>query len=220
MLAAISPADINYDETLSTLRYADRAKQIVCKAVVNEDSNGKLIRELKEEIFYLREILKREGFDNLPDEPLSKSTSYFNLAGSMANLSIIGTPTNSAVGNNNNNNNNNNNSNLMVANKKQSISETSEDALQRLKENTKIMNQLTETYEMKLKRTENIMAEREAALSELGIMTRDDGNTLGIYSPKKVSLFVGKGFFIKLEIYLKNIINLKNFKVTASSQSK
>lgn len=31
MVAAVSPADINYDETLSTLRYADRAKQIVCK---------------------------------------------------------------------------------------------------------------------------------------------------------------------------------------------
>ena len=31
-----SPADINYDETLSTLRYADRAKQIVCQAIVNE----------------------------------------------------------------------------------------------------------------------------------------------------------------------------------------
>ena len=31
LLAAVSPADINYDETLSTLRYADRAKQIVCK---------------------------------------------------------------------------------------------------------------------------------------------------------------------------------------------
>ena len=31
-------------------RYADRAKQIVCKAVVNEDANAKLIRELKEEI--------------------------------------------------------------------------------------------------------------------------------------------------------------------------
>jgi kinesin family protein 1 len=37
MIAAISPADINYDETISTLRYADRAKQIKCKAVVNED---------------------------------------------------------------------------------------------------------------------------------------------------------------------------------------
>jgi hypothetical protein len=61
MLAAISPADINYDETLSTLRYADRAKQIVCKAVVNEDSNAKLIRELKEEIGRLRHLLKTEG---------------------------------------------------------------------------------------------------------------------------------------------------------------
>lgn len=50
MIAAISPADINYDETLSTLRYADRAKQIVCKAVINEDPNARLIRELKEEV--------------------------------------------------------------------------------------------------------------------------------------------------------------------------
>ena len=36
MIAAISPADINYEETLSTLKYADRAKQIMCKAVVSE----------------------------------------------------------------------------------------------------------------------------------------------------------------------------------------
>ncbi|CAD6243285.1 GSCOCG00013021001-RA-CDS [Cotesia congregata] len=63
MIAAVSPADINYDETLSTLRYADRAKQIVCKAVVNEDANAKLIRELKEEIQKLRELLKQEGID-------------------------------------------------------------------------------------------------------------------------------------------------------------
>jgi hypothetical protein len=63
MIAAISPADINYDETLSTLRYADRAKQIVCKAVVNEDANAKLIRELKEEIQKLRDLLKTEGIE-------------------------------------------------------------------------------------------------------------------------------------------------------------
>ena len=63
MIAAISPADINYDETLSTLRYADRAKQIVCKAVVNEDANAKIIRELKEEIYKLRELLKNEGIE-------------------------------------------------------------------------------------------------------------------------------------------------------------
>jgi hypothetical protein len=44
-------------------RYADRAKQIVCKAVVNEDANAKLIRELKEEIMRLREMLKAEGIE-------------------------------------------------------------------------------------------------------------------------------------------------------------
>lgn len=42
-------------------RYADRAKQIVCKAIVNEDANAKLIRELKEEIQRLRDLLKAEG---------------------------------------------------------------------------------------------------------------------------------------------------------------
>lgn len=43
--------------------YADRAKQIVCKAIVNEDANAKLIRELKEEIQKLRELLRAEGIE-------------------------------------------------------------------------------------------------------------------------------------------------------------
>lgn len=47
MIAALSPADINYLETISTLRYADRAKRIKTKAVVNENQVDKLIRELK-----------------------------------------------------------------------------------------------------------------------------------------------------------------------------
>ncbi|KAJ7391855.1 hypothetical protein OS493_016145 [Desmophyllum pertusum] len=59
MIAAISPADINYDETLSTLRYADRAKQIKTSAKVNEDPTEKLIRELKEENDKLMEMLKK-----------------------------------------------------------------------------------------------------------------------------------------------------------------
>ncbi|TFY52398.1 hypothetical protein EVJ58_g10040 [Rhodofomes roseus] len=54
MIAAISPADVNYEETLSTLRYADQAKKIKNKAVVNEDPNAKLVRELKEELEMLR----------------------------------------------------------------------------------------------------------------------------------------------------------------------
>jgi hypothetical protein len=42
-------------------RYADRAKQIMCKAVVNEDANTQLIRELKAEVDRLRELLRIEG---------------------------------------------------------------------------------------------------------------------------------------------------------------
>jgi len=64
MIATISPADINYEETLSTLRYADRAKQIMCAAVVNEDPNAKLIRELKEEVEKLSAFIRAEGLQD------------------------------------------------------------------------------------------------------------------------------------------------------------
>lgn len=46
MVATISPAADNYEETLSTLRYADRAKRIVNHAVVNEDPNAKVLMDL------------------------------------------------------------------------------------------------------------------------------------------------------------------------------
>ena len=48
---------MNYAETLSTLRYANRAKDIVNQPTVNEDPNVKLIRELKAEINRLRTLL-------------------------------------------------------------------------------------------------------------------------------------------------------------------
>lgn len=54
MIAALSPASINYDETLSTLRYANQVKQIKNHAVINESPQDKLIRELREEIEKLR----------------------------------------------------------------------------------------------------------------------------------------------------------------------
>jgi kinesin family member 1 len=60
MLAAISPADVNYEETLSTLRYADSAKQIKNAAIVNEDPTQKLIRELQEEVERLRQLLSEK----------------------------------------------------------------------------------------------------------------------------------------------------------------
>jgi kinesin family protein 1 len=120
MIAAISPADINYDETLSTLRYADRAKAIVCKAVINEDANAKLIRDLKEEILKLRELLKQEGRGDLSPDDASTSKQRLQAKSSQG----------------------------------------SEDALERLKENQKLMDSLCMSYEEKLKKTEKIMAER------------------------------------------------------------
>merc|ERR1712228_562508 len=57
MVCALSPASSNYEETLSTLRYADRAKKIVNTAVVNENPQEKLIRELKAENEKFKQML-------------------------------------------------------------------------------------------------------------------------------------------------------------------
>lgn len=61
MVATVSPAADNYEETLSTLRYADRAKRIVNHAVVNEDPNARIIRELRQEVDKLKEMLISAG---------------------------------------------------------------------------------------------------------------------------------------------------------------
>jgi kinesin family protein 3/17 len=59
MIAALSPADYNYDETLSTLRYASRAKSIKNKPKINEDPKDTLLREYEQEIKQLREMLQQ-----------------------------------------------------------------------------------------------------------------------------------------------------------------
>ncbi len=58
MIAALSPADYNYDETLSTLWYASWAKMIQNKPKINEDPKDALLREYADEIKKLREALK------------------------------------------------------------------------------------------------------------------------------------------------------------------
>ncbi|UYV67471.1 hypothetical protein LAZ67_5000734 [Cordylochernes scorpioides] len=67
-IATISPADINYEETLSTLRYADRAKQIRTQAIVNEDPTEMMVRELREENLRLKKMLER-GVVDIPVSP-------------------------------------------------------------------------------------------------------------------------------------------------------
>jgi hypothetical protein len=58
MICALSPASINYEETLSTLRYADRAKKIQNKAVINESEHDKMVRMLKEENVGLKKMIE------------------------------------------------------------------------------------------------------------------------------------------------------------------
>lgn len=70
MIAALSPADYNYEETLSTLRYANRAKNIRNKPKINEDPKDAMLREYADEINRLKAILQREGLtDFLKDGP-------------------------------------------------------------------------------------------------------------------------------------------------------
>ncbi|KAM6116664.1 kinesin-like protein KIF17 [Phoenicopterus ruber ruber] len=60
MVACLSPADNNYDESLSTLRYANRAKNIKNKPCINEDPKDALLREYQEEIKKLKAILAEQ----------------------------------------------------------------------------------------------------------------------------------------------------------------
>lgn len=72
MIANIGPADYNYDETLNTLRYASRAKNIKNKPRINEDPKDALLREYQDEITKLRQQLEQlhQGMD--PSEVMAK----------------------------------------------------------------------------------------------------------------------------------------------------
>ncbi|KAK5872049.1 hypothetical protein PBY51_012783 [Eleginops maclovinus] len=66
MIACLSPADNNYEETLSTLRYANRAKSIQNRPRINEDPKDALLREYQEEIKKLRALISGQmGTANL-----------------------------------------------------------------------------------------------------------------------------------------------------------
>lgn len=50
-----------------TFSYADRAKNIKCNAVINEDPNNKLVRDLKDEVARLKELLRAQGLGDILD---------------------------------------------------------------------------------------------------------------------------------------------------------
>ena len=155
MIAAISPADINFEETLSTLRYADSAKRIKNHAVVNEDPNARMIRELKEELAQLRSKMSGGPTSGgvaeeqyAPDTPLDQQiVSITQADGTM---------------------------------KKVSKAEIAE----QLNQSEKLYEDLNQTWEEKLEKTEQIHKEREAALEELGISI--EKGFVGVSTPKRM----------------------------------
>ena len=68
MVANLGPADWNYDETISTLRYANRAKNIKNKPKINEDPKDAMLREFQEEIARLKAALNDAGGEEYVDE--------------------------------------------------------------------------------------------------------------------------------------------------------
>ena len=66
MVANIGPAGYNYEETLSTLRYANRAKNIANKPCINEDPKDAMLREFQGEIARLKAQLLTKGQAPLP----------------------------------------------------------------------------------------------------------------------------------------------------------
>ena len=58
MIAALSPANYNFEETLSTLRYADRAKSIKNKPIINMDPKDALLQQYADEIKELKAMLE------------------------------------------------------------------------------------------------------------------------------------------------------------------
>uniref|UniRef100_A0A7N6BE47 Kinesin family member 13Ba n=1 Tax=Anabas testudineus TaxID=64144 RepID=A0A7N6BE47_ANATE len=144
MVATVSPAADNYDETLSTLRYADRAKNIVNHAVVNEDPNARIIRELREEVEKLRVQLTQAESLKAPE------------------------------------------------------------LKDRLEESEKLIQEMTITWEEKLRKTEEIAQERQKQLESLGISLQSSGIKVGDDKSFLVNLNADPALNELLVYYLKD----------------
>lgn len=129
---------------------SDQAKKIKNKAVVNEDPNARLIRELKEELTTLRARMSGAGNESTYDAnipPEQQLVQYLNKAGELTTV-------------------------------------TKAELQDQLEASERLMASVTETWEEKLLRTQEIQKERESALEALGITI--EKNLIGVHTPKKV----------------------------------
>ncbi|KAJ3373922.1 Kinesin-like protein kif3a [Allomyces arbusculus] len=89
MIATMSPASYNYEETISTLRYASRAKNIKNKPKVNEDPKDAMLRMFQEEIAWLKAQLETDGAGGA-DEEGDEADGEFEGADEAATASAAG----------------------------------------------------------------------------------------------------------------------------------
>lgn len=201
MIAAISPAD--YDETISTLRYADQAKKIKTKAVVNEDPNAKVMRELKDEVEALRQALmvyapeEVEKITAIATRPVksaaANSTNTTNNPKKTSQTPVKPTTTTP----------NNKKASLIVPTTHPVSSKstvvftdasgnttqlTKEEMVDQLQMTEKLLGDLNQTWEEKLNNTEKIHIERETTLKNLGITI--EKNAVGLYTPKGIPYLI------------------------------
>ncbi|CAO3600724.1 unnamed protein product [Absidia cylindrospora] len=200
MIAAISPAD--YEETLSTLRYADQAKRIKNKPVVNEDPNARLIRELKEELQALRDTLMTyapEEVEKIASQTSprilgSKSTPRLGaLSPTSKSLTATSTLSTAATSSTPSSNISPRPPSPTTPAKEISFSDafgttrklTMTELVDQLKASQKLLDQMNQTWEEKLIKTQEIHCEREKALEAMGILLQRD-NGMGIHTPKQI----------------------------------
>lgn len=163
MIAAISPADINFEETLSTLRYADSAKRIKNHAVVNEDANARMIRELKEELAQLRSKLSGGG------------GGLEGLSGAAGGVAAAEYPPDTPL----------DQQMVTITGPDGAAKQVSKaDIAEQLSQSEKLYSDLNQTWEQKLQKTEEIHKEREQALEDLGISI--EKGFVGLTTPKKM----------------------------------
>nr|CAD7407586.1 unnamed protein product [Timema poppensis] len=163
MVATVSPASDNYEETLSTLRYADRAKRIVNYAIVNEDPNARIIRELRQEVEALKEMLKHATY------PLSRvgDSGLWSHRASAKDAPRIdsGNIVTRFLGNN---------ATEYPAGYSRSWGQRV-DLHEKLTESEKLMREMSQTWEEKLQKTERLQHERQQALEKMGISVQASG---------------------------------------------
>jgi kinesin family protein 3/17 len=99
MIATLSPASYNYEESLSTLRYANRAKNIKNKPKINEDPKDALLRQYQDEINRLRAELEKKKGGGSPSRgsPVRTLSDGMHIEGSISDFEDDGEEEDGAV---------------------------------------------------------------------------------------------------------------------------